>query len=269
MSDGVEALFNEAVSETPAVSQPEQTGNQPRDEGGRFAPKAPDPAPVTPQEPAPQVPAATPGVELPKAEPGHVPIAALLDERDKRQALERRLADLENKTRQPETPPTFQTPEEIAAYVQREAANAAWSAKIDFSESTAREKHGDDAVQAAMDWSLAKCDAEKAQLGFSPFAVEQMRQRNPVDWVVRQHKREEVVSQLGDDPDAWVRQRAAELGLTSAQPQAQPIPAASPQPTAPISAQAAPPRSLASAPTAGGAQSVPTHAVAAVDAVFQ
>ncbi len=261
---GFDASFSEGNSE-PA----EKLEGQPRDESGRFASQAPvesvQPETPAPAEVIPPVPVAP--VEPPKAEPGHIPISALLDEREKRQALQRRLDALEAQRQQTEQPsPTFQTPEDIAAYVQREAANAAWSAKIDFSEQTAREKHTDAVVDAAIAWSMAKCEAEKASLGFSPFAVEQMRQRHPVDWVVRQHKRDAFVSEIGDDPEAYRARIRAEIAAEAANQPAPSAPAAaSPQLAAP---KPPPPRpSLASAPTAGGMQTVPI--VSGFDAAFK
>lgn len=263
MSEGVDALFNEDNSE-PVTTAPENTGGQPRDESGKFAAKpteapAPAAAPVTATVETPAPLTAAP-VEAPKAEPGHVPISALLDEREKRQALQRRLDDFERqRQQQPETPPNLQTPEEIAAYVQREAANAAWSARAEFSEGSAREKHGDEIVDAALAWNDAKCAAEKAAHGFSPFAVQQMRERNPIDWVIRQHKRDALLSEIGDDPEAYRAKVKAELEVSFATNQPAPsAPAAThPQPVAP---KPTPRPSLASAPNAGGMQTVPVKA---------
>jgi hypothetical protein len=268
MSEGFDATFSDDKSEVPA-EKPES--GQPRDESGRFASQAPaEPvaaaAPVAAPEatPAP-VPAAP--VEALKAEPGHVPISALLDEREKRQRFERELSELRAQQRQPEPPPSFQTPEEIAAYVQREASNAAWSAKVEFSEGQAREKHTDAVVDAALQWGLQRCEQEKAQLGFSPFAVEQMRQRHPIDWLVRQQKRDTMLTAIGDDPEAYI---AAEIAkrtapAASVNEPAPPAPAAAPpQPVAP---KPTPRASLVSAPTAGGMQSIPV--VAPFEATFQ
>src|SRR4051812_36064849 len=112
MSEGLEALFNEDKSE-PAVT-PESTGSQPRDEGGRFAATQPvEPTPVVePVAAAPVVPAAPVTPEPVKAEPGHIPISALLDEREKRQKFERELNELRAQRQQPEASPNLQTPEE-------------------------------------------------------------------------------------------------------------------------------------------------------------
>lgn len=250
MSDDFEAQFNE--------EKPETTEGQPRDEGGRFATKQAD-APVEPVahavEPAPVAPAPVEPAKPEASQEAKGLMLAMLDEREKRQAIKKEFDDYKARTQTPEAPPTFQTPEDIQAYVQREAANAAWSAKVDFSENSAREKHGDATVEAAMAWNMAKCEAEKAALGFSPWAVEQMRQRHPVDWVVRQHKRDAFINEIGDDPEAYRAKIRAELAAQSATEIAPSAPAAVPQPVAP---KPPPPRpSLASAPTAGGMQTVP------------
>jgi hypothetical protein len=69
------------------VAEPPETIGQPRDEHGRFAPKGETEG----DEPSDSAPPAPP-VE---AEPQHIPIAALKDERQKRQQLEARLAEYE------------------------------------------------------------------------------------------------------------------------------------------------------------------------------
>lgn len=278
MSDVLDAVLEE--SSTPSENTEGQAG-QPRDDAGRFAAKAaeppkteaqpaqPAPAPVAQQQPAP-TPAPVPQPEPAKAEPGHVPISALLDEREKRQKLEKRLADFEQQTRQPESAPSFQTPEDIASYVQQQARAAEWNATVRFSEHSARKDHGDEAVDAAIKWSLERADREKAQLGFSPFAVEQMRQQHPLDWVVRQHKRDTFAAEIGDDPAAYrAKVRAeleAEIAASTQAPQPAPAAAAPPQPAAP---KPPPPvRSIAGATSAGGMQSVPTGPGKAFDAAF-
>lgn len=254
MSDGMDALFNEDNSEP--VEKPVTTDKEgpARDEAGRFA--ATQPVEQRPAEAAPVASAApvaaTPAPEAPKAEPGHVPISALLDEREKRQRFERELTELRAQRQQPETVPSVTADPEAYAQYQRDLVDRTRTSTIfDVSETMAREKHGDAPVQTAMDWALQRSQESPA------FAAEYLKQKHPIDWAVRQHKRDALVSQLGDDPDAWVRKRAEELGITVAAtqaPQGQQAPA-SPQPAAP---KPTPPRpSLASAVSAGGMQTVP------------
>lgn len=238
--------------------------NTPADDG-----KQPNPAPsvaVEPPKPADPTPeplkVETPPalkVEAPKAEPGYVPLSAVLDEREKRQKLETRLAELEAKQQQPEAP-SFQTPEEWRDYVQSQAAEAVWNAKAGWSEHAARTQHGKDVVDKALEWAYNRGTEEKSRLSFSPFALEQMRQQHPVDWVVRQYKQNQTLTELGDDEatqKAYIERRARELGLipAAADPAAPAASAAHPQPTP--QTKVVPSRSLASAPSAGAAHIAP------------
>ena len=194
---------------------------------------------------------------------------AMLDEREKRKELEKRLKAIEDEkaNSQPEEIPSIQeNPEAFAAYQQEQMARATLNLRFDISEETARSKHGDELVQSAMDWGMSKSSESPA------FAAEYVKQKNPVEWIVKQHKREKLLSDIGDDPDGFVRKRYAEIAGT-AQPngEGQPAPAQSQQPALQPTPQApAPSRSLASAPNAGGGVgSVPTHPLAGLDAVFR
>jgi hypothetical protein len=76
------------TQDTPAEEQSEAIAEQGpiRDERGRFAPKGD-------KEPEAEPPAAS-APPAPQEEPGHIPIAALRDERSKRQALEGEVAQM-------------------------------------------------------------------------------------------------------------------------------------------------------------------------------
>lgn len=249
----------QAAPQAPAPEMPPATSEgQPRAADGKFASKEVAPPPeATPQ----------PTDQKPRVDPEQ--FRGYLDERDKRKAADERAAraeqrarELEERLNQPSQIPSASDPEALARYIDQQKT----STVFDVSETMAREKHGDEPVAQAMDWALQRAQQSPA------FAAEYLKQRHPIDWAVKQHKRDAVMNDVGDDPDAYVRRRAAELGLTGTAPAtqaAQPSQAATPQPMAPAPAPAAPPRSLASAPAAGAATSVPTHAVAAVDAIFQ
>ena len=81
----LENVFDQDAPEVEA--QPETIG-QPRDDQGRFAPQ--DAGETEPQAAEPVAEEGPPPSE--PSEPGHVPIAALKDERAKRQQLEQQLA---------------------------------------------------------------------------------------------------------------------------------------------------------------------------------
>ena len=210
----------------------------------------PQPAPQAPAQPEPPKP-----VEPTKPEPGFIPLAAMLDEREKRRKAEERAAALEAQHRKPQNIPSVQDdPEAFAQHVHEATQRAVVSERFNISETLATEKHGEAVVKAAMDWGMERAQASPA------FAAEYMKQKHPIDWAVRQHKRDKLISELGDDDNAqkaWVERRARELGLIPAAPQeGATAPQAAPQPVA----QPKPPTpspSLASAPSAGGPRTSP------------
>lgn len=210
-------------------------------------PKAPEPSQAVTQ---PTVPTPEPPKPAePKIEPGHVPLAAVLDEREKRKKAEERLAALEAQQRKPQAAPSVQDdPEGFAQYVQQVQERGAISSRFELSEVIATKDHGADVVKAAMDWGMERSQQSPA------FAAEYLKQKHPIDWAVRQHKREKLVSEIGDDDaaqKAFIERRARELGLIpAAPPTGAPAPQAAPQPVAP-SKPPPPSPSLASAPSAG------------------
>ncbi len=193
------------------------------------------------------------------------PLAALLDERDKRKAAEQRLAELEAAQRaaqQPQhIPDPYDDPQGYAAFEASQREQLAISLRFEVSETMARDKHGDDAVTAAMEWGAQRAQSDEA------FRIDFLKQRNPIDWVVRQQKRDGLLSAIGDDPDDYVRRRAAEMGLIAFDAGAgtTPVPGQQQAPR-----PAAPPRSIASAASAGGSQrEIATGPLAAMDALFK
>lgn len=249
----------------PATPEPQQDG-QPRDEGGRFAPKQPPAAePPAPASPPPVAP--TPA--KPQVDPDQ--FKGYLDEREKRQNLERELAEArkliaEKAVKPVEIPSIQQDPAAWEQYQQQLFQQTRTSTIFDVSETMAREKHGDAPVQEAMDWAMGEAQR-------SPhFAAEYLRQKHPIDWAVKQKKRSDVMGKIGDDPDAWVRARYAELTAAPQTNEPQATASASPPLAAPAPQQPAstpPPRSLASAPSAGGLNAVvPTGEFAALDDMF-
>ena len=221
MIDFLDDPAEEPVVDAAPIPEPEEvqeTVERPRDESGRFAPK----------------------------EPAMVPVTALQQERERRQAIERQL---EQERIRPEVPDIYQDPEAFAAFQHQQAQSVALNVKLDLSEDMAREKHGDEAVDQARDWALAKFASNPA------FQQEVMSQRNPYGFVVNQYKREQMLASVNPDDlaefQAWKAAKANPLS----------------HPSPPI----APPRSIASAPSAGTAKpgQEPLYAGAAFDAVFR
>jgi hypothetical protein len=227
---------------TPPEPTPDPDAGQPRDENGRFAPKAGDPEPPA-QPPAPDKPAAPP------QEVAGV-MKALLDERDRRQAIERELEALRKaQPQQPQGPPDrHEDPEGYDAYQQRQIDDRFQTVeasrvndRLNFSERLARKEYGQDTVAAAKAWGLERGAQDPA------FAQKVLTDPDPYELIVTEHKRHQALQTLNDPTkleqfNAWLAAQNA-----GAAPPA-PVQAATPPPAAP----APPPRSIIHAPAAGG-----------------
>ena len=256
---------------------------QPRDDAGRFASKSDNsqPAPVqTPEPPVSEPPAEAPPVqEAPNPEPtlsqpasapvqppsGYIPIAAVLDEREKRQKFERELEEYKRKfeeaTRKPPQPlDPLADPEAFERQLNERIERVRWDAITNASLVAAVRHHGQEKVKAAEEWL-------QQELQQNPALWQSIqRQPDPYDFVVSQHQRTLRLQKIGDeDPEAWAQKWAEANGYQKVTPQPQAAGGAGPssQPTLPRP-------SLASAPSAGGrTPSTPTGPGAAFDAVFK
>jgi hypothetical protein len=163
----------------------------------------------------------------PPLEPGHVPVAALLDERDKRKAAERRLAEVEA-GRKADVPPPEQT-----------TAQQLWAVRMDLSRELLASQIGEAEVEALHQWGFEKCGSDPL------FNQQVLQSKNPYAFLRQARQREQLLAEVSpddlDDYKAWKAAKAAakDAGETPA------LRASTPVPT--------PPRSLANAPNAGGA----------------
>lgn len=255
--------------------------DQPRDEAGRFASKsdsqpAPEPTPEPPaseppaqvqpaSEPAPE-PTSQPVSAPVQPPPGYIPMAAVLDEREKRQKYERELEELRRKfeeaTRKPPQPlDPIADPEAFERQLNERIERVRWDAITSASHVAALRLHGPEKVKSAEEWLQLELQSNPA------FWQVIQRQPDPYDFVVSQHQRSLRLQKIGDeDPEAWAQKWAEANGYVKAgqQPQ-QSVGGASPSPQPTL-----PRPSLASAPSAAGkAPNVPTGPGAAFDAVFK
>jgi len=213
-----------------------------RDQGGQ--PQATEQAPAATetgegQETERAAPAAEPPKAAPPAaetEPPHVPIAALKDERTKRQEAERRLAELETRLAQgtPQRPATLPNPAEDPAGYHRAMQDALLDERLNTSEMIARRDHADMDEKLAVFMEAAKADPS---LG-AKLATE----RHPWDWVYHEAKRIQARQEIGDDPAAF-RQRVeaeirAKIAAEGHPPASSPPAASTPLPTSLASARA-------------------------------
>lgn len=253
MADELEALFSDDMAEADAPAVESEAPQEPQvDE-----PAVPEPTPAPQSVETPQQPDAP--------QPGFAPIAALMDERDKRKALEAELTRY--RAQQPaEAPNFFDDPDGFAAHQQRLVDQRLAEQRFAMSDMFARQQHGAESVDMAMAWANERAQADPT------FAVGYMQQQNPIDWIVRQHKQTEMLGQIGDKSlDDFIRERVLanpeQFGLAPLAAASAPAAVASPAPAVPP--VKVPPRSLA---TQGSGPSdirdVATGALAAVDAVF-
>ncbi len=206
------------------------------------APK-PEPTPETPQ-PATEVPLElTERADGTKAEPGYIPIAALLDTRDKLKAAEARANQLEQEQaqyrasqQQPQAmPDMFDDEAGYQRFIANQIHQVSLNTRLDLSEDMARGKYDDATVDQARDWVLSQNQSNPG------FVQQVLSSRNPYEFAVKEHRRVQALDKLSDpaDLDQFLAWRAA---------QQQPAV----DPAIPNQGSAIPPRSLASAPSAGG-----------------
>lgn len=222
-------------------------------EGVDLAEPMPEPAQAEPApEPAETAPqgeiAAPPAAQVEDAR--HIPISALLDEREKRQAkereaeeLRRKLAEYEARLRpQQPVPDVLTDPDQWQSHQTAQMQLTILNERLNTSEELARDKFGDETVDRAT-------EAFTAAVQQNPALYNEMKaQRHPYRYVVEWHKKQALLQRVGPDPDAWlnaeVERRLAERLVAAA-------PAQSVQPRT-----SAPPRSLAAAPAVAGASGV-------------
>jgi hypothetical protein len=230
------------------------------------------------EEPATPAPEATPQVieaekpAAPEPEPQgdgrardpetgrFVPISALLDERDKRQAETRKREDLEQQLQryqQPQQPEYVPTdPSGIIQYALAEQQRVAFNERLNTSELMARQAHGEDIVSEAQQAFLSA-------VGQNPMLQQQLQgQIHPYDFVVKWHKQHKLMSEIGQDPEAWRKSEAEKI-------RAQVLAELQGQGVSPAQSSQQPPPSVVGRPAAARAGSVPVGPGNAFDNLFR
>lgn len=132
-----------------------------------------------------------------------VPLSALKEVRGENRTLKQRLSDIEvlllERNRQP-TPDPIADPEAHSAYLMHEMQRIQANTIAEMSERFARDKHGDEFMDEAL-------DAAKAA-----GVVDRLRQsRDPWGDLAKWHKAEKAKAEIGDDPEAYKARLKAEL----------------------------------------------------------
>lgn len=183
-----------------------------------------------------------------KPEPVMVPLAALHEVRDKVKHLEGELAAAKSQPEPVAVPDVFEDPEGFQAFQTSQVDMKTLSVKLDLSEDLAREKFGDDTVEAAREWALKRYE------DLPGYKQKVLSQRNPYAFIVQEYQKDQLASQV--NPDDWTQFQAWKAAQSAV------VPAAHPQPVAA-------PVSIANAPSAGGVQHVAIGGQAIFDDVFK
>lgn len=198
----------------------------------------PEPEPEPEPEGEPEEEAAPPAAV--QEHPQSIPVTALLDEREKRQAAiaraeqaERRYQELQRQIQQQQQPqPDWLEDPENAARAQQSAIEQRLENQyLNQSQFLAEEKYGAELVEAA----------GKFVLQHPEFRNEIMSHRSPWHKAVEVYQRQQAIADIGTDPTAYREKIRAELlaELQGQQPASQP------------SRPATPPPSMSRAPSAG------------------
>lgn len=196
-----------------------------------------------------------------------IPLSVALNWRDeaKEERRKREAYEQANRPKPVAMPDPYEDPTGFAAWQTQQVETRLSESKFAMSDQMARMAHGPEKVEEAVAWAQTRAQQDPT------FAAAYMREQHPIDWIVRQHKRDAMLSTIGDVPslDDWFTQEAAKRGY-----QLQSAPAAAAQvptiaaPTQPASVPVSPPRSLASAPSVSAVTQVSNGSIPEMDAIF-
>jgi hypothetical protein len=214
MTDNDQDMYDSVLApeEAPVEEAPKEEAapERPRDDKGRFAAKTEAEEAAEPVE-APVE--AAPVAEPEKREDHRIPLTELLNEREKRQAEQRRaetlMRELES-LRQQLQPPAAPPPDQ---FQDPEGYNAHWEQRFQM----LQQQHQQSIRQVIAENSLARADDKygelfrngyeavmtRAQEGDPTVAKMVANSPNPGEAIVQWYKREETLKAVGDDPKAY------------------------------------------------------------------
>jgi hypothetical protein len=206
--EGVEEAMAEAPVETPAAAE---GGEAALALGGPDGAEAADEAAL--KGAAPVAPT--------------VPITAMLDERERRQAAERERDAARRQLEAARAAPAELAPDQAQAL-------AAYQQNMRYSRRFAEREYGKDVIAAVHDWAVARCDADPL------FNQQIFASEDPYEAAYQAFQREKILAEVNaDDLAAFKAWKAAQTGREPA------VSTPTPEP-------APPPRSLATVANAGG-----------------
>lgn len=207
---------------TPASPEPVPDAGQPRDEVGRFAPKAADEPVAEPNQPQEQ--------QQPAPADKTVPLSAFIEVRDEsktlKQQLQQALGRLQALEQRPQAQPQAQQPQpkrelwdDPDAYVADRLTpvqQALAETRAEISHLRAVADFGKDTVTAAhqaVDEAISRGELDRAKVN-----GQLAQSRDPVGDLVRWHQQQQAkanMQRIGNNPDAWLE---AELEKRMADP---------------------------------------------------
>jgi hypothetical protein len=186
-------------------------------------------------------------------EPVMVPLKALHETRDQVQQLKAELDRMRQPIQQqPQVPDMFEDPEGYQAHLAQSLQATVFNQTLNISEEMTRQQVGNELVDGATAWARQVFQANPTF--YQVFA----QQRNPYGFLIGEYRRQQALSQIGGDP------KEIEAFLAWKQAQTAQQPGATPQPQS-----RRPTGSIASAPSAGGAQHIATGPGVAFDSVIK
>lgn len=216
-------LFEAATASEPVEQVEETPVEQPRDEHGRFAPKAQaeeQVEPVTQEQPVTEQPVTE------RPDEAHVPPWRLRELREERDALRQQLEQTrsemqrqfaELRASQPKPEPTqkpdlYENPDGFVEHGVRQHVDPVRSEigqlREFYSRKEAIREHGQDKVQAAYD-ALGKGMQSRDPDAIATYQ-RAMSSMDPYGDIVTWHQQKTVYSQIGSDPNAWFEKQIAE-----------------------------------------------------------
>jgi len=211
-----EDLLSSAMTETPveqheaeAPAAEQQQDGQPRDEQGRFAAKQAEMAQEQQQE----------AQQAQQQREGFVPSGRLREEREAREAAERRFQEAQAqwqrelqairsqlpKAEQPKAPDVFENPDGFLQHGVQQAVDPIKSEigqlREFYSRKEAIREHGQEKVQAAYNW-LAEGMQQRDPVRAAVYQ-RAMQSMDPFGEIVAEHQKNSLFSQIGSDPNAW------------------------------------------------------------------
>lgn len=193
------STLQEMLGEAPEANEVDVPADEPQAEVADAPEADAQPQEDPAEQSAPEAPEKAPEAPM-------VPLAALQEERKERQ----RLLDLLEQQSKPEAkePESQEAPDFIAdgeqawQSVQTVAQQAARAAQLDVFEENAREKHGNEKIDAALEAFKGATEAEKSAI----FGA-----KNPYRDLVKWHDASALRAEIGEDPAAYKARLREEL----------------------------------------------------------